>query len=91
MKKKANLIISMTDISDAININDELSTVQNDFLPAMCQHAKEIVKRGGIITIEQKYTNAKKDILKFSTEQEVEEWCSKLYKAKNILEKIAWE
>jgi hypothetical protein len=67
------LRICFTDISDALALGEN-SIVENIF-----KTAKEIIKQGGSIIIEQRYENAQSDILaKYSTEIEVDNWKNKL-------------
>ncbi|GEM_PF-3040161 len=67
------LRICFEEISDALALGEN-SIVENIF-----KTAKEIVKQGGSIIIEQRYENAQSDILaKYSTEIEVDNWKNKL-------------
>lgn len=76
------LRICFKDISDALALGEN-SIVENIF-----RTAKEIVKQGGSIIIEQRYENDHSDILaKYSTENEVENWKGKLNDIQVILKR----
>lgn len=76
------LRICFKDISDALALGEN-SIVSNIF-----KTAKEIVKQGGSIIIEQRYKNAQSNILaKYSTEYEVENWKNKLNDIQDILKR----
>lgn len=80
--KIVDLRISITDISDALSLS------QNDIVAEIFRQAKAIVRQGGTITIEQRYQNAPPDIIAvYKTQQEVEDWKSKLNDVQSILKR----
>ncbi len=79
-----NVKISVTDVSDALALG------QNEVVSDILSRSKAVVKNGGMVTLEYRYINAPSDIVVvYRTEQEIDQWKSRINEAQAILKRHA--
>ena len=78
--KIVELKICITDITDYLTLGE------NSIVRSIIAQSRDIVKAGGIVTIERRYENAMPThIVSYKSEQEVDQWKEKLNDVQVIL------
>lgn len=78
--KLLEIKISISDITDALSLGN------NSIVSAILNNAKDIIKQGGIVTIERRYENAEPTpLVTYKTVEDIKEWKQKLNEAQDSL------
>jgi hypothetical protein len=78
--KIVELKICITDIGDALTLG------KNSIVSSIIDQAKDLVRDGGMVTIERRYESAPPDhLVSYKTVQEIEAWKDKLNELQDVL------